>query len=159
MMMTCLYSILASPFTLILCIISLLFLFRKKIIGMIAKSFIEAIHIEQKKRRPKRIILVRHGNSEANNNYDILQHTPDNKITLTKKGEEIYHTIVGDWEKFVTDIENIYTKTSNIGNILSKVVLMPPAVILDVITSPIQFIVFVHNTLNGKSHLKIYPYP
>ena len=55
--------------------------------------------------------------------------------------------------------ENIYTKTSNIGNILSKVVLMPPAVILDVITSPIQFIVFVHNTLNGKSHLKIYPYP
>ena len=88
MMMTCLYSILASPFTLILCIISLLFLFRKKIIGMIAKSFIEAIHIEQKKRRPKRIILVRHGNSEANNNYDILQHTPDNKISLTKKGEE-----------------------------------------------------------------------
>ena len=55
--------------------------------------------------------------------------------------------------------ENIFTKTSNIGNILSKVVLMPPAVILDVITSPIQFIVFVHNTLNGKSHLKIYPYP
>jgi hypothetical protein len=55
--------------------------------------------------------------------------------------------------------ENIYTKTSNIGNILSKVVLMPPAVILDVITSPIQFIVFVHNTLNGKNHLKIYPYP
>ena len=31
-------------------------------------------------------------------------------VQLTKKGEEIYHTIVGDWEKFVTDIENIYTK-------------------------------------------------
>ena len=31
-------------------------------------------------------------------------------VKLTKKGEEIYHTIVGDWEKFVTDLENIYTK-------------------------------------------------
>ena len=28
-------------------------------------------------------------------------------VKLTKKGEEIYHTIVGDWEKFVTDLENI----------------------------------------------------
>ncbi|MBP3820023.1 transcriptional regulator [bacterium] len=31
-------------------------------------------------------------------------------VKLTKKGEEIYHTIVGDWEKFVTDLENIYAK-------------------------------------------------
>ena len=31
-------------------------------------------------------------------------------VRLTKKGEEIYHTIVDDWEKFVTDLENIYTK-------------------------------------------------
>ena len=31
-------------------------------------------------------------------------------VRLTKKGEEIYHNIVGDWEKFVTDLENIYTK-------------------------------------------------
>lgn len=31
-------------------------------------------------------------------------------VRLTKKGEEIYHTIVGDWEKFITDLENIYTK-------------------------------------------------
>lgn len=31
-------------------------------------------------------------------------------VKLTKKGEEIYHTIVDDWEKFVTDLENIYTK-------------------------------------------------
>ena len=86
--MACLYSILASPFTFILFIISLIFLFRKKIMEMIVKSFIEIIHIEQKKRRPKRIILVRHGNSEANNNYEILKHTPDNKVTLSKKGEE-----------------------------------------------------------------------
>ena len=31
-------------------------------------------------------------------------------VKLTKKGEEIYHTIVGDWERFVTDFESIYTK-------------------------------------------------
>ena len=31
-------------------------------------------------------------------------------VKLTKKGEEIYHTIVCNWEKFVTDLENIYTK-------------------------------------------------
>lgn len=31
-------------------------------------------------------------------------------VKLTKKGEGIYHTIVGDWEKFITDLENIYTK-------------------------------------------------
>ena len=30
-------------------------------------------------------------------------------VKLTRKGEEIYHTIVGDWEKFVTNLENIYT--------------------------------------------------
>ena len=31
-------------------------------------------------------------------------------VKLTKKGEGIYHTIVGNWEKFVTNFESIYTK-------------------------------------------------
>ena len=31
-------------------------------------------------------------------------------VKLTKKGENIYYTIVGNWEKYVTDLENIYTK-------------------------------------------------
>ena len=31
-------------------------------------------------------------------------------VKLTKKGEEIYHSIVDDWEKFVTNLESIYTK-------------------------------------------------
>ena len=31
-------------------------------------------------------------------------------VKLTKKGEEIYHTIVDDWEKFVVDLESIYKK-------------------------------------------------
>ena len=46
------------------------------------------MHKEQKKRRPKRIILIRHGNSLANIDYNILQHTPDNQVTLSEKGEE-----------------------------------------------------------------------
>ena len=54
----------------------------------IVQYFIEVMHKEQKKRRPKRIILIRHGNSLANIDYNILQHTPDNQVTLSEKGEE-----------------------------------------------------------------------
>lgn len=86
--MSYLCTILASPFTLFLCIISLIFLFRKKLIELLVKAFIELIHNEQKKRRPKRIILIRHGHSMANYDYDILQNIPDNKVTLTEKGED-----------------------------------------------------------------------
>lgn len=49
-------------------------------------NFLKLIHKYQKKMRPKRIILVRHGNSVANNNYDILQRVPDNKVHLSEKG-------------------------------------------------------------------------
>jgi len=49
-------------------------------------NFLRLIHKYQKKMRPKRIILVRHGNSVANNNYDILQRVPDNKVHLSEKG-------------------------------------------------------------------------
>lgn len=42
---------------------------------------------EQKRLRPKRIILVRHGQSTANaSNYTELLTIPDNKIQLTEKG-------------------------------------------------------------------------
>ena len=50
------------------------------------QNFLKLIHKYQKKMRPKRIILVRHGNSVANNNYDILQRVPDNKVHLSEKG-------------------------------------------------------------------------
>ena len=86
--MTDYYSILLSPYTFFLFIISLIYLVREKIMTRIVQYFIELLHKEQKKRRPKRIILVSHGYSVANKNYDILQHTPDNKITLTEKGIE-----------------------------------------------------------------------
>lgn len=54
----------------------------------LVRYLIVLLHEEQKRRRPKRIILVRHGNSIANNNYDVLKHTPDNKIVLSEKGVE-----------------------------------------------------------------------
>ena len=31
-------------------------------------------------------------------------------VKLTPKGEEIYHKVVDNWEKFVTNFESIYTK-------------------------------------------------
>ncbi len=31
-------------------------------------------------------------------------------VKLTSKGEEIYHKVVDNWEKFVTNFESIYTK-------------------------------------------------
>lgn len=83
-----LYSIIGSPYTFFLGIISLLYIFRNKIMDYIAEKLVVILHEQQKKRRPKRIILVRHGNSIANNNYDILKNTPDNKIHLSEKGVE-----------------------------------------------------------------------
>ena len=82
------YSIISSPYTFLLCILSLIYLFRKQILYYIVTECVIIAHDYQKARRPKRIILVRHGNSVANNNYDILQEIPDNKIHLSEKGIE-----------------------------------------------------------------------
>ena len=80
------YPILLSPYTIIISIITLLYIFREKISDYLLHKLIVLLHKYQKKRRPKRIILVRHGNSEANNNYDILKNVPDNKVHLSEKG-------------------------------------------------------------------------
>ncbi len=80
------YPILLSPYTIIISIITLLYIFREKISDYLLHKLIILLHKYQKKRRPKRIILVRHGNSEANNNYEILKNVPDNKVHLSEKG-------------------------------------------------------------------------
>lgn len=80
------YLILLSPYTIIISIITLLYIFREKISDYLLHKLIILLHKYQKKRRPKRIILVRHGNSEANNNYEILKNVPDNKVHLSEKG-------------------------------------------------------------------------
>ena len=38
--------------------------------------------------RPKQIIIIRHGESEANVNKSMYEHTPDHMINLTDKGKE-----------------------------------------------------------------------
>ena len=80
------YSILTSPYTIIIGCITILYLLKDRISDYIIHKIVVMLHIYQKKRRPKRIILVRHGNSEANNNFDILKRVPDNKVHLTQKG-------------------------------------------------------------------------
>ena len=80
------YSLLTSPYAVIITCCTIIYLLKDIIIDYLVHKFVILLHKYQKKRRPKRIILVRHGNSVANNNYDILQTVPDNKIHLTEKG-------------------------------------------------------------------------
>lgn len=80
------YTIITSPFTIILCALSLIYLFRNKLEIFIAKKLNSLIEKQQKKRRPKRIILIRHAFiTESNNPYFNL-HVIDNKIHLSEKG-------------------------------------------------------------------------
>ena len=79
-------SILTSPYTIIITCCTILYLLKDYIVDYFMRKLILLLHIYQKKRRPKRIILVRHGNSMANNNYAILQTIPDNKVHLSEKG-------------------------------------------------------------------------
>lgn len=80
------YAILTSPYTIIISICTFLYLIKDYLVDYFMRKLMFLLHIYQKKRRPKRIILVRHGFSMANNNYDILQRIPDNKIHLAEKG-------------------------------------------------------------------------
>ena len=45
-------------------------------------------HEQPKRGMPKRIILVRHAESEGNTNQQIYQMIPDNKVQITAKGEK-----------------------------------------------------------------------
>ena len=65
-----------------------LFIFKNQIKNYLIAKLAYELQEHKKRRRPKRIILVRHGFSQANENFDILQTVPDNKIHLTKKGIE-----------------------------------------------------------------------
>lgn len=51
------------------------------------QKFAIAMHEYQKSKRPNRIILVRHGNSKANEDVTLYQRLADNKIGLTEKGK------------------------------------------------------------------------
>lgn len=46
----------------------------------------QAVAAAMRRRLPKRIILIRHGESEANADFSLLRHKPDNLIELTETG-------------------------------------------------------------------------
>jgi broad specificity phosphatase PhoE len=60
----------------------------KPITRRIAKSLRDNLYEEKVKNRPKRIILVRHGESLANVDCQVYHTTPDNKIPLSEKGRK-----------------------------------------------------------------------
>jgi broad specificity phosphatase PhoE len=64
------------------------FLFYKPLIRKLSLAMLIYARQLIKANRPKRIILVRHGQSEANLDHKIYTHTPDNRISLTEKGKQ-----------------------------------------------------------------------
>ena len=64
------------------------FTFRKKILGKLCLSIVNRAKKYQRQFYPDRIILIRHGQSEANINPSLYRTIPDAKINLTQKGKE-----------------------------------------------------------------------
>jgi len=77
------YALLLFPIILL----PLLFKYKVHIKEFIAHKIIILAHEHTLKSRPKRIILLRHGETTANLDAKIYSTTPDNKITLTPTGE------------------------------------------------------------------------
>lgn len=77
-----LYFLLVVP-----CILfSLAFSYRARLLELIAHNIILFSHKYTLSSRPKRIILLRHGETTANIDATVYSTTPDNKITLTEAG-------------------------------------------------------------------------
>ena len=77
-------------------------------------SLIKSIHkgfiIERKylfDRLPEKILLVRHGQSEANLNSKVYSTTPNNKISLTEKGEEEAREVAKKIQKIIYPNETL----------------------------------------------------
>jgi broad specificity phosphatase PhoE len=66
-----------------------------------SKSEYEIYKVVQ--RKPERIILIRHGESEGNVNHKIYSTTPDNKINLTDLGKEQARVAGENIKKLVGD--------------------------------------------------------
>lgn len=67
--------------------IVLFFLFKDKILFHLSFYFMKSIHAFHHSKRPKRILLVRHGQSQANIDVSLYETTPDNRIPLTEQGK------------------------------------------------------------------------
>ena len=58
------------------------------ILWRLARSRGKSSRTPSNKRTPKRLILVRHGESQGNIDHTIYEHTPDNALHLTERGWE-----------------------------------------------------------------------
>ena len=56
---------------------------------------------------PEKILLVRHGQSEANLNPKVYSTTPNNKISLTEKGEEEAREVAKKIQKIIYPNETL----------------------------------------------------
>jgi hypothetical protein len=82
-------SIIAVLSAVVIVIISVLIFKGPLIIGPLL-TYASALNYRYKKRylRPRRIILVRHGESEGNLDESVYRHTPDARISLTELGKD-----------------------------------------------------------------------
>jgi broad specificity phosphatase PhoE len=88
--------------SLILCLFSSYF-WLKPLLQFISSKIVILATQYAKRRRPKRIILVRHGESEANVDHSVYSKIPDNKISLTEKGKEQAHEAAKKLKEIIGD--------------------------------------------------------
>lgn len=77
-----------TQLSLILIPIILFFIFKEQINIFLTHVVAHTLRQHNKAKRPKRIILIRHGQSEANIDPELYKVKPDNKIRLTEKGRQ-----------------------------------------------------------------------
>lgn len=80
--------VLIAFITFILLIIGILYFKKDSLEKYIGKWVLICMEKNRRSRYPKRIILIRHGESEANLNPKIYESIPDFKISLSEKGKE-----------------------------------------------------------------------
>lgn len=73
---------------LILVLVLVWILYQKKIYDWVCSSIVAGSKRYRCQKRPKRIILVRHGESQGNHDTTIYATVPDHAIGLTEKGQE-----------------------------------------------------------------------
>ena len=98
---------------------TVIYLRRKRIRRAICDALDDAMLASAWEQMPERIILLRHGESEANVDSTILAHKADNLIELTEKGREYKDAAVTVGLKAVTAV--VTTSTSDSGPVVADV--------------------------------------
>lgn len=83
-----LFEFIIALITFILLISTLVIFFKDSLINYCAIYLAKAMYLYNKSKRPERIILVRHGQSQANVDLSLYKRLPDNRIGLTDLGKQ-----------------------------------------------------------------------